>query len=35
MCKELDIIVAMGGDGTVNEVAAGVTEVRHRLQYFP
>ncbi len=24
MCKELDIIIALGGDGTLNEVAAGV-----------
>ena len=35
MCKELDIIVAMGGDGTVNEVAAGVTGSTASLALLP
>jgi YegS/Rv2252/BmrU family lipid kinase len=35
MCKELDIIVAVGGDGTVNEVATGVMGSSASLALFP
>jgi lipid kinase, YegS/Rv2252/BmrU family len=35
MSKEFDIIVAMGGDGTVNEVAAGLIGSTASLAVFP
>jgi diacylglycerol kinase (ATP) len=35
MSKELDIIVAVGGDGTVNEVAAGISGSTSSLAFFP
>jgi diacylglycerol kinase (ATP) len=35
LCNEFDIIVAMGGDGTVNEVAAGVVGSTASLAIFP
>ncbi|RPI04032.1 MAG: diacylglycerol kinase family lipid kinase [Ignavibacteriae bacterium] len=35
MCKEFDIIVAMGGDGTVNEVAAGILGSTASLAIYP
>ena len=35
LCKEFDIIVAMGGDGTVNEVAAGVLGSTASLAILP
>jgi YegS/Rv2252/BmrU family lipid kinase len=35
MCKELDIIVAVGGDGTVNEVAEGMLESTASLAILP
>jgi YegS/Rv2252/BmrU family lipid kinase len=35
MCKELDIIVALGGDGTLNEVAAGALGSIATIAPFP
>jgi YegS/Rv2252/BmrU family lipid kinase len=35
MCKELDIIVALGGDGTLNEVAAGALGSIASIAPFP
>jgi diacylglycerol kinase family enzyme len=35
MSKEFDIIVALGGDGTVNEVAAGLIGSTASLAVFP
>jgi diacylglycerol kinase (ATP) len=35
MSKEFDVMVAMGGDGTVNEVAAGVVGSTASLAIFP
>ena len=35
MCKELDIIIALGGDGTLNEVAAGVLGSSASIAPFP
>jgi diacylglycerol kinase (ATP) len=35
MCREFDIIVAVGGDGTVNEVATGMVGSTASLAIFP
>ena len=35
MCKELDIIIAVGGDGTVNEVATGIVGGIASLAFLP
>jgi diacylglycerol kinase (ATP) len=35
MSKEFEIIVAVGGDGTVNEVAAGISGSMSSLAFFP